>query len=56
VTISTFTTVSLTGVSASITVGNVAPLGFKAITGTQTAGYSTVTGTQSAGYTRVTRV
>ena len=46
----------LTGLSASITLGNVGPLGFKAITATQAAGYSTVTGTQAAGYTRVTRV
>jgi hypothetical protein len=57
----------LTGLSASITVGNVAPLGFKditgtqgasysTVTGTQGASYSTVTGTQSAGYTRVTSV
>ena len=41
---------------ASTSLGNVAPLGFKEITATQTAGYSTVTGTQSASYTRVTRV
>ena len=35
-------------------VGNVAPLGYSRITGTQSAGYSDVTGTQTAGYTSVT--
>ena len=73
-TLGTATTTQLTngslvglGLTATTTLGNVAPLGFKAITGTQSAsystvtgtqtgGYSTVTGTQAAGYTRVTRV
>ena len=43
----------LTGVSATVSVGNVAPLGYEAVTGTQSAGYSSVTATQSANYTAV---
>ena len=43
----------LTGVSATVSVGNVSPLGYESITGDQTAGYSRVTATQSANYTAV---
>jgi hypothetical protein len=46
----------LTGVSATVSVGNVAPLGYKDITGTQSAGYSDVTATQSAGYSNVNSI
>ena len=45
----------LTGVSATASISpiGVAPLGYEAITGTQSAGYSSVTATQSANYTSV---
>ena len=43
----------LTGVSATASVGNVAPLGYEDITGTQSAGYSSVTAAQTANYTAV---
>jgi hypothetical protein len=43
----------LTGVSATASVGKVAPLGYEAITATQSAGYSSVTATQTANYTAV---
>ena len=43
----------LTGVSATASVGSVSPLGYEAITGTQSASYSNVTATQSANYTAV---
>jgi hypothetical protein len=44
----------LTGLSATVSVGNVAPLGYKDITGTQSASYSNVAATQSASYSNVT--
>jgi len=43
----------LTGVSATVSLGNVAPLGYQAVTATQSASYSSVTATQSANYTAV---
>mgnify|MGYP001494711070 FL=1 len=43
----------LTGVSATTSLGNVAPLGYEDITATQSAGYSSVTASQTANYTAV---
>ncbi len=43
----------LTGLEATVSLGNIAPLGYEAITATQSAGYSTVTATQTANYTAV---
>ena len=38
----------------TVSLGNLAPVGYSRITGTQSASYSGVTATQSAGYTRIT--
>jgi hypothetical protein len=46
----------LTGVSATVSVGNVAPLGYGDVTATQSASYSNVTATQSASYTDVNSI
>jgi len=48
--------IGLTGVSATVSVGNVAPLGYGDVTATQSASYSDVTATQSAGYSDVNSV
>jgi len=44
----------LTGVSATVSVGNVAPLGYGDVTGTQSASYSNISASQSASYSNVT--
>ena len=56
-TISTLTTVSLTGLSATITLSpsGVAPIGWGRVTAEQTGNYSQVTATQTGNWTRVTK-
>ena len=47
-------TVGVSGVSATISVGQISPIHYGNVTGTQSASYSGVTGTQSSSYSSVT--